>query len=112
MEIGSPTVTDVVEGVPLSSKSPTPPVKLGGAPVGRGLTLMIAVPVTTLFRLVRWKIPNPKEDLESRVLNSGDIILLASGGHGFEMLENTEIIEVKQGPFAGEVDKTRFKAKS
>jgi len=49
--------------------------------------------------------------LESRVLNSGDIILLASGGHGFEMLEPTEIIEVKQGPFTGERDKTRFKAK-
>jgi hypothetical protein len=46
--------------------------------------------------------------LESRVLNKGDVILLAFGGHGFEMLEATEIIEVKQGPFAGEADKTRF----
>ena len=46
--------------------------------------------------------------LESRVLNQGDVILLAFGGHGFEMLEASEIIEVKQGPYAGEVDKTRF----
>jgi len=46
--------------------------------------------------------------LESRVLQSGDVILLAFGGHGFEMLEPTEIIEVKQGPYAGEADKTRF----
>lgn len=46
--------------------------------------------------------------LESRVLSQGDIVLLASGGHGFEMLEPTEIIEVKQGPFMGDQDKTRF----
>ena len=47
--------------------------------------------------------------LESRILNQGDVILLAFGGHGFEMLEASEIIEVKQGPYAGEADKTRFK---
>ncbi|MAD95363.1 MAG: hypothetical protein CML33_07700 [Rhodobacteraceae bacterium] len=46
--------------------------------------------------------------LESRILNKGDVILLAYGGHGFEMLEPTEMIEVKQGPYAGESDKTRF----
>ena len=36
--------------------------------------------------------------LESRILERGDVILLAFGGHGFQMLETTEIIEVKQGP--------------
>lgn len=46
--------------------------------------------------------------LESRILNQGDIVLLAFGGHGFEMLEASEIVEVKQGPYAGESDKTRF----
>ena len=46
--------------------------------------------------------------LESVVLIGGDVILLASGGHGFTMLEETEIIEVKQGPYAGDGDKTRF----
>jgi mannose-6-phosphate isomerase-like protein (cupin superfamily) len=46
--------------------------------------------------------------LESRILGAGDVILLAYGGHGFEMLEPTEMIEVKQGPYAGEADKTRF----
>jgi len=44
----------------------------------------------------------------SRILNQGDIILLAFGGHGFEIMEEAEIIEVKQGPYAGELDKTRF----
>lgn len=46
--------------------------------------------------------------LSSRILQAGDVILLAFGGHGFEILEESEIIEVKQGPYAGERDKTRF----
>jgi len=46
--------------------------------------------------------------IESRVLSSGDVILLASGGHGFEVLEEVEMFEVKQGPYTGEMDKTRF----
>ena len=41
----------------------------------------------------------------------GDIILLVSGGHDFLMLEDTEMIEVKQGPYAGDDDKERFKGK-
>jgi len=47
--------------------------------------------------------------LESRVLGAGDVILLAHGGHGFTMLETSEIIEVKQGPYSSDKDKTRFK---
>jgi len=50
-----------------------------------------------------------KNYLKSRVLEKGDIILLASGGHGFEIIEESEIIEVKQGPYCGDKDKTRFK---
>lgn len=46
--------------------------------------------------------------LESSILEAGDVILLAFGGHGFEMLEESEIIEVKQGPYAGDLDKSRF----
>lgn len=46
--------------------------------------------------------------LECRILEAGDVILLASGGHGFEVLEEVEMIEVKQGPYAGDADKTRF----
>ena len=46
--------------------------------------------------------------LKSRTLEQGDFVLLAFGGHGFEMLEPTEMIEVKQGPYAGDNDKTRF----
>ena len=51
---------------------------------------------------------NKKTYLESRVLAAGDVILLATGGHGFEALDELEMIEVKQGPYVGESDKTRF----
>ncbi len=49
-----------------------------------------------------------KEYLKSIIINSGDVLLLASGGHGFTCLEETEMIEVKQGPYTGDKDKTRF----
>ena len=49
-----------------------------------------------------------KHFLESRKLFAGDVILLVSGGHGFKILEDIEMYEVKQGPFMGEIDKTRF----
>jgi hypothetical protein len=49
-----------------------------------------------------------KKYLESRILNKGDVVLLAYGGHGFEMIEDSEIIEVKQGPYLDKVDKIRF----
>lgn len=48
--------------------------------------------------------------LESRLVGEGDTLLLAAGGHGFEVLEEVEMIEVKQGPHAGELDKTRIEA--
>jgi mannose-6-phosphate isomerase-like protein (cupin superfamily) len=49
-----------------------------------------------------------KKYTESRILHAGDLILLVSGGHGFEALEELEMYEVKQGPYAGDHDKTRF----
>ena len=49
-----------------------------------------------------------KEYLKSEIVETGDVILLANGGHGFECLEETEMFEIKQGPYAGENDKTRF----
>ncbi|MCM8765848.1 MAG: hypothetical protein NC920_03275 [Candidatus Omnitrophica bacterium] len=35
----------------------------------------------------------------SKILKEGDTILLANGGHGFKFLSDTEILEVKQGPY-------------
>lgn len=51
-----------------------------------------------------------QEYFKSTFLYSGDVILLSNGGHGFKMIEESEIIEVKQGPYCGERDKVRFKA--
>ena len=51
---------------------------------------------------------NQQVYLESRILEAGDVILLVAGGHGFEVLEEVEMIEVKQGPYLGEQDKIRF----
>lgn len=47
----------------------------------------------------------------SKILNSGDLILLASGGHGFKVLKKTVMIEVKQGPYSPKKDKIVFKSK-
>jgi hypothetical protein len=51
---------------------------------------------------------NQQNYVKSAVLEQGDIILLSDGGHGFQMLEKSEMIEVKQGPYCGDEDKVRF----
>jgi hypothetical protein len=49
--------------------------------------------VKIIFYTDGWK------EIGSRTLNAGDMVMLISGGHGFEMLEETEMIEIKQGPY-------------
>lgn len=64
-----------------------------------------------IIRSGRVKVDYYTEDrayLSSSVVETGDVLLLASGGHGFTMLERTEMIEVKQGPYVGDGDKVRF----
>ena len=51
-----------------------------------------------------------KHYVESRIVRQGDIVFLAFGGHGFEFMENAEIVEVKQGPFLKKIQPVRFKA--
>jgi mannose-6-phosphate isomerase-like protein (cupin superfamily) len=46
--------------------------------------------------------------LKCVTLDEGDVVLLARGGHGIVMLEPSEIVEVKQGPYVGDADKIRF----
>ena len=50
-----------------------------------------------------------KKYLFSKVLKSKDLIMLISGGHGFKVLKNVEMIEIKQGPFNPSKDKKKFK---
>jgi len=47
----------------------------------------------------------------NRILRKGDLIMLVSAGHGFEVLADLEMFEVKQGPYLGKRDKVRFKTK-
>jgi hypothetical protein len=46
--------------------------------------------------------------LESVIMEEGDVLLLISGGHGFEALEDIDMVEVKTGPYLETQDKTRF----
>ena len=47
--------------------------------------------------------------LFSKKINERDIIMLIHGGHGFKVLKNVEMIEVKQGPYSLASDKIKFK---
>ena len=58
--------------------------------------------------LIQFKNNDEKEYFESRILIGGDVILLASSGHGLKMLEESEILEVKQGPYLETEDKIKF----
>ena len=51
---------------------------------------------------------NNKNYMESKILEKGDVILFVDGGHGFKFLEDTQIVEIKQGPYLGLDDKIRF----
>lgn len=49
-----------------------------------------------------------RELVATRELREGDIMIMAAGGHGFRMLEDTVLLEVKQGPYPGVDEKDRF----
>ena len=46
--------------------------------------------------------------IQSKIIEKGDIILLSDGGHGFKVIDECEIYEVKQGPYDESNDKERF----
>ena len=46
--------------------------------------------------------------VKKQLMSTGDILVLVSGGHGFRMLEDTVLMEVKQGPYTGLKEKERF----
>lgn len=89
-----------------------PAGKVIGAHVHNPVTRTVAFTQETLFiRRGRLRVDffdNDQTYLQSRELRGGDVILLIQGGHGFEVLEELEMFEVKQGPYAGDADKTRF----
>lgn len=48
------------------------------------------------------------ELIGTRQLNKGDVVVLLAGGHGFRLLEDTVLIEIKQGPYFGYNEKEYF----
>ncbi len=46
------------------------------------------------------------EQVAARDLGRGDTILLTGGAHGFEFVTECQLIEIKQGPYLGDQDKT------
>ena len=49
-----------------------------------------------------------KKYLFSKILKKDDIIMLVHGGHGFKILKDVEMLEVKQGPYSLSKDKIKF----
>ena len=45
------------------------------------------------------------------MLNTDDVIIVFKGGHGFDVLEDCKIIEIKQGPYNKKSDKIVFNDK-
>jgi quercetin dioxygenase-like cupin family protein len=49
-----------------------------------------------------------KSHLGTYTLHEGDLILLVAGGHGIRCLEDTVLLEIKQGPYTGLTEKEYF----
>ena len=49
-----------------------------------------------------------KNYLFSKILKQKDIIMLVHGGHGFKVLKEVEMLEIKQGPYSLIKDKIKF----
>ena len=72
--------------------------------------ILITTEVIILFKgILRVDFYNDKKKyLFSKILKKKSIILLVHGGHGFKVIKDVEMIEVKQGPFSVSKDKVKF----
>jgi hypothetical protein len=77
-------------------------------PVDRAISMTQEVLFVRTGRLAVDLYDGNAELVATRELTTGDVVLLAGGGHGFRMLTECEILEVKQGPYAGDADKAVF----
>lgn len=48
------------------------------------------------------------EVILNKELVKGDVVVIVNGGHGFRILEDVKIFEVKQGPYQGDQERERF----
>jgi hypothetical protein len=77
-------------------------------PIERNL---IGTPETLFIRKgkIEVRFYNNERQLKAKsVLQAGDVLMLVNGGHGFTILEDTIMLEIKQGPYTGLVEKERF----
>lgn len=81
-------------------------------PLPRSVTITQEVLVVQQGRVRMDFYDDEKTLLASRELAAGDVVLLASGGHGLTVLEEARILEVKQGPYLGDDEKMRFTSKN
>ena len=51
---------------------------------------------------------NNKKYLFSKKIYANDIVMLVNGGHGFKVIKDVEMLEVKQGPYNLSKDKIKF----
>jgi hypothetical protein len=77
-------------------------------PLARSVTVTQEVLVVQQGRIRVDFYDDARTLLASRELAAGDVVLLASGGHGLTVLEEARILEVKQGPYLGDNEKMRF----
>lgn len=72
---------------------------------------LIGTPETLFVRKGKMEVRfynEEKKYITKSIVNSGDVLMLVNGGHGFTMLEDTILLEIKQGPYTGLVEKERF----
>jgi len=77
-------------------------------PVIRHLVGTAEVLVVQKGRMIVDLYADDRAILCSREVAAGDVVVLLSGGHGFRLLEDTVLLEVKQGPYVGLHEKELF----
>lgn len=77
-------------------------------PVERHLSTTSEVLVVKSGRAVVDLFDERQQFVAAREIRTGDIVVLLSGGHGFQILEPTTFLEIKQGPYMGVKDKVLF----
>jgi len=77
-------------------------------PVERHVSGTSEVLIVEKGRMIADIYTETRELLSSHEIGIGDILVLLAGGHGFRLLEDTVLVEVKQGPYSAQQDKERF----
>jgi hypothetical protein len=77
-------------------------------PVTRALDSTSEILVVQKGRMIIDVYTDAHDFLCSREMDTGDVVILVAGGHGFRLLEDTILLEVKQGPYSGIQEKERF----